>query len=240
MLKSAHITLFLLFFFSIGLAQRTDETAPVAIQKIETSDLEKFQNDPKFNYTEVVAENWLTLSKEWVKRGFYRILKYIFGNKISESTLARIFEILPYVAAIALLLVIVMLIIKGKISPLTADLSNPNAFAYTEDEALLNHPDLDGLVAEAIQNKDYRKALRFSYLKCIKSLAEQHQIDWQPDKTNTDYTRELQTIELRPEFINITRWYNRVWFGNFPVEADQFSELQVSFDKFQNTMNPKK
>lgn len=240
MVKIAHISLFFLFFFSIGLSQNLDNTAPVKIQKIETSDLEEFQNDPEFNYSEVLTENWLTLLKEWVKRGFYRILKYIFGDRLSEATIENIFRILPYLSAFALLLVIVMLIIKGKISPLTTDLSNPNTFTYTEDEALLNHPNLDGLIAEAMRNNDYRKALRFSYLKCIQSLVDQHQIDWQPDKTNTDYTRELKTIELKPDFINITRWYNRVWYGNFSVGASQFSDLQVSFEKFQNIVNSKK
>lgn len=240
MLKTALTTFLFLTLFSFGSGQNHVESEPVLIQKIETSDLEEFQNDPDFNYAEVASENWLTLFKAWVKRGFYRILKFIFGNRLSEAAIQNIFAILPYVAAFALLLVIVMLIVKGKISQLTADLSNPNVVAYTEDEALLNHPNLDGLITEAVRNNDFRKALRFSYLKCIKSLADQHQIDWQLDKTNTDYAGELKTAELRPEFINITRWYNRVWFGNFPVEATQFSDLQISFDKFQNPVNSKK
>lgn len=240
MLKTALLSILFLTLFSSGSGQNLVGSEPVLIQKIETSDLEEFQNDPDFNYSEVATENWLALFKAWVERGFYRILKFIFGNRLSDAVIQNIFEILPYFAAFALLSVIVMLIIKGKISPLTTDLSNPNAVAYSEEEALLNHPDLEGLIAEAVRNNDFRKALRFSYLKCIKSLADQHQIDWQPDKTNTDYAHELKTIELRPEFINITRWYNRVWFGNFPVESAKFSELQGLFDIFQNPVNSKR
>ncbi len=240
MLKTAVITFIFFNIFSFVPGQTNSGTGPVLVQKIETSDLEEFRENPDFNYTEVEAENWLALFKEWLKRGFIRFLKYIFGNRLSEAVIANIFAILPYVAAFALLLVIVMLIVKGKISPLATDLSNPNKVVYTEEEALLNHPNLEGLAAEAIRNNDYRKALRFSYLICIKALSDQNQIVWQPDKTNSDYAREIREASLKPDFINITRWYNRVWYGNFSIEAAQFSDLQLSFDKFKNHPNSKK
>lgn len=236
--KTALITFFFLFIFSLSSGQKNAETEPIAIQKIESSDLEEFRNNPDFNYTEIKTENWLTLFKDWIKRGFNRLLIFIFGNRISQATIEKLFAILPYVAAFALLMVIVMLVIKGKISPLATDLSNKNSFAYTEDEALLNHPDLEGLVNEALRNNDYRKALRYSYLNCIKTLSDQNKINWQPDKTNSDYAKELNEAGLKPDFINITRWYNRVWYGNFSIEATQFSELRVSFEKFKNHPNP--
>jgi hypothetical protein len=94
----------------------------------------------------------------------------------------------------------------------------------------------DEAIATAVQNRDYRLAVRLYYLKTLKELSDRNLIRWQLDKTNRTYAQELAKTSLQAEFEHLTSRFEYVWYGNFPVNEPQFVALRTEFDTFRQAL----
>lgn len=92
-------------------------------------------------------------------------------------------------------------------------------------EQYLHESDLDRFLAEALQQCNYPLAIRLYYLQVIKNLSQQKNITWAREKTNRDYQRELAGHPQAMAFREATLVYERVWYGNRPLDREQFDQL---------------
>jgi hypothetical protein len=92
------------------------------------------------------------------------------------------------------------------------------------------------LIKEAINQKNYRLAIRYYYLLSLKHLTESDSIAWQPQKTNEDYISEIETDHIKTDFKNITRIYDYVWYGEFNVDVLKFEALKLPFEDLNKTI----
>jgi hypothetical protein len=100
---------------------------------------------------------------------------------------------------------------------------------YIED---IEEVDTEDGYATALREGDYRSAIRMHFLKILQMLARKNTINWQPEKTNRDYTREILDAPKRSAFKNVARIYENVWYGNHSIDRRQFEELDFHFHKF--------
>ena len=56
-------------------------------------------------------------------------------------------------------------------------------------------------------------------------------IEWNPEKTNSDYLYEIKSEKLKTEFEYLSYLYNYVWYGEFEMDEVHFEEVKKSFDK---------
>ena len=91
-------------------------------------------------------------------------------------------------------------------------------------------------IAEAINQKNYRLAVRLYYLKVLKELTDREMIDWRINKTNRSYVYELNSPTLRPDFERITLQFEYAWYGDFPVDETQFLNIKNQFLTFSNSV----
>jgi len=96
-------------------------------------------------------------------------------------------------------------------------------------EAYLHETDLDRFLREALARGDFPQALRIYYLQVIKRLSEADAILWSKEKTNRDYLREMRAHPNGPEFQHATHTFERVWYGNLPLDAAGFARLEPAF-----------
>lgn len=94
----------------------------------------------------------------------------------------------------------------------------------------------DEEIATAVQNRNYRMAVRLYYLKILKELSDRNLIHWQLDKTNRAYVHELEKTALETEFARITSEFEFVWYGGFSLNEPQFALLQAEFDAFRRAL----
>ncbi|NML67761.1 DUF4129 domain-containing protein [Hymenobacter sp. RP-2-7] len=89
--------------------------------------------------------------------------------------------------------------------------------------------DFGAALAAAEAAGQLRLAVRLGYLQLLKQLTDQHLIDWQPDKTNQAYGRELAAArpDLRPAFAELTRQFEYVWYGEWPLGAASYPPLRA-------------
>jgi len=110
--------------------------------------------------------------------------------------------------------------------------TRPSTFEFSEDNAHIDELDLDALLEEAIRQQNFRRAVRLLYLKALRLLSDKALISWQPFKTNTDYIDELSDLPFRDHFINLTRLFDHIYYGDFHISQVYFQQIKGQFEAF--------
>ncbi len=119
-----------------------------------------------------------------------------------------------------------------KKSPKTTQLSKKLIY---EDEDI-HELNLEALLQQAIENKNFRLAIRYYYLSTLKKLTNKEIIDYHKDKTNSEYLFEIENKEMRTEFSYLSYVYSYVWYGEFPVDESSFKIAQNKYQSFLKSM----
>ena len=103
------------------------------------------------------------------------------------------------------------------------------ALAYETLSENIHELDFPTQLREAEEAGNLRLAVRLGYLALLKQLSDRHLIDWQPDKTNQTYLRELaiQRPNLRPPFAETTRQFEYVWYGELPLSPALYAGVRA-------------
>lgn len=206
-------------------------------QRITENDLETYKTDDDFNYKEVVAEeNFLDKAYRWFQNVLRKFWEAIFGVGTASGFLYFIFRVLPYLLLGFLVFLLVRFFLKVNSNNLITKARKQGAILFTEEEQIIKNEDIPALIQDAINQNNYRLAIRYYYLLSLKYLTESDSISWQPQKTNEDYINEINKDHLKANFKNITRIYDYVWYGEFDVDAIKFEALKLPFENLNNTI----
>ncbi len=218
------------------------DTTKIIQKKFEAKSLEKYKSNKDFDYTEAAKKEPTFIDRvlNWLWRQLLRFFEWIFGVKYAKGILATILMALPYIIGGIVLFLLIKFFVKTKIKSAVSFSKNSAIINFSEDEKLLQKSDLESLVQKAIENKDYRLAVRFLYLKTLKLLTDNELVNWEQQKTNDDYISEIVDNSLKKSFENTTRIYDFVWYGNFQINNVQFSRIRIEFNATNNLINPQK
>ena len=229
------VLIFLILFGQLGTAQKQDavilDDSPIEKQVITEDDLESYKKDKDFNYIEVEAEESIL---DRIYNWFYNLLRKfweaLFGIGTAKGFLFFVFRILPYILLGLLVYFLLKFFLKVNSNAILTKSKDKGTIAITEEEQIIKNEDIPALIKEAINQKNYRLAIRYYYLLSLKYLTDNETISWQPQKTNEDYIKEIDKINLKDSFKNITRIYDYVWYGEFGVDALKFEALKQPFE----------
>lgn len=100
-------------------------------------------------------------------------------------------------------------------------------------EENLHKSDMEILIDQSLAKGEYMMAVRLYYLWAIKELSNKRLIKWKRDKTNRDYMREMRKTDLNQPFRDVTRIFERVWYGTQDTlkQAD-YLDIQKKLDAF--------
>lgn len=101
---------------------------------------------------------------------------------------------------------------------------------YHEANAYESH------IQQAIAEGKLRLAVRLMYLQTIRVLADKEIIIYSKDKTNAAYLRSLSQTQWHKPFARLTVDYEYIWYGEVPLNGDQFSTIQGQFKQFLNEL----
>lgn len=76
---------------------------------------------------------------------------------------------------------------------------------------------------------EYRLAIRFSYLQLLKTFSENGLISYGTDTTNSEYLAQLYSRPCYRDFFNVTRSYEYAWYGEIPVNKQQYESVVSDF-----------
>lgn len=235
---------FLLFFFFCFLSYSQQDVQPMQFdenpivkQEITEDDLESYRGDKDFDYNEVETEDsFLDRALRWLRNILRKFWEAIFGVGTASGFLWFVFRVLPYILLGVLVFLLIRFFLRVNSNHLITKAKEQGSVAITEEEQIIKNEDIPALIREAINQKNYRLAIRYYYLLSLKYLSDNETIAWQPQKTNADYINELKSSGLKDSFRNITRIYDYVWYGEFGVDALKFETLKQSFENLNNSI----
>ena len=111
--------------------------------------------------------------------------------------------------------------------------SKTSAVKYAVLEENIHEMDFDKLVQEALSKKEFRLAIRLTFLHGLKLLSDRQHIYWEPGKTNHDYLDELKAPELKSDFAKLNYYFEWAWYGNFKVSQDTFNHVKDLFNHWK-------
>ncbi|MBF8150795.1 DUF4129 domain-containing protein [Winogradskyella sp. F6397] len=229
-------------FVQLSVAQQSEQPVnyddtSVEKQHITEDQLEAYKADDDFNYLEVEPEeNILDKAYRWFQNILRKFWEAIFGVGTASGFLYFVFKILPYLLLGFLVFLLVRFFLKVNSNNLITKAKQQGSILFSEEEQIIKNEDIPALINEAINQKNYRLAIRYYYLLSLKYLTESDSISWQPQKTNEDYIQEIDKEHIKTDFKNITRIYDYVWYGEFTVDAFKFETLKRPFEQLNNTI----
>ncbi len=195
----------------------------------DDSKIEDYKIDKEFDYKEVKNDNWWTRFKDWISRVWGEFINWLFGDVEGGTFLAILLQLLPYLFLAGCIAFIVWLVIRlNPGSKILASQETAGVF-FSEEEKIIKSKDIEKLIQKALQNNDYRLAVRYYYLLILKRLTESELIDYEFDKTNSEYFNEISETSINSGFRKITTIYDSIWYGNFVVTQNDYQKAEQQF-----------
>lgn len=208
--------------------------------KIDTSKVEALQFEPSFKekynsedfvYEEKTKEqNFWDRFKEWLADVFSRFFG-IADNKVAMNAVSVVIRVM----AGLLILFVVYLIVKSILNKegkwIFGKNSDRRLINYDEIEKNLHLVDFEKLIKQSIQSGEKRLSIRYYYLWLLKKMSEKQIIEWDPEKTNSDYLYEIKSENFKKDFAYLSYLYNYIWYGEFEIDEVAFEKAKKAFEK---------
>ena len=187
--------------------------------------LEKYINDSSFDYENKLEnkEDWITKITSWINEQL-RSLRY-------SDAYSTALDVFYYILIFFALIIIVWGILKGDKGFLFFGKSVKNEINLIEQKEDINQINFDQLILSAIENKNYKLAIRYLFLKSLKLLSDNDIIEYKKEKTNYQYLAEIRDKQLAITFRETAHRFDWIWYGDFPIDEKLMDNSQHEFNK---------
>ncbi len=214
---------------SPGQQKVANDSSTVQQRSFEASSLSTYRNNKDFQYEKELIETQSIWDKFWI--WFWHKYDEIMSTETGRITI-KILYFLFGIAAIVFFLNRVT-----NMSRMNLFIANaPEKIPYTVEEEDINSIPFHSAIEKASGSGNYRLAVRLLYLQSLKLLADKNFINWQSNKTNTHYLREISNTGLQQTFEQITDVFEYTWYGNLAVTGENFAKIKDQFLKFQSQL----
>lgn len=200
-----------------------NDTSRLSVRSFDEQKIKEYSRESAFKYDETPAESWWDRFWKW----FWEVINGILTNKYSGS-------FLKYLVMAAVVALVIFLAIKllGLDFKMIMGKSKAIAVPFSESLENIHEINFNEQIQQAISNANYRLAVRLCYLRTLKTLNDQSLINWQPEKTNHAYVREIEDPALKKQFSQLTTQFEYIWYGEFFIDKENFGPIKSSFDLF--------
>ena len=202
-----------------------EEVFVVDVRILPNDVLDKYKNDPAFNYEGGPKEtdDWITKIRNWINQQL-ALLR-------SSKAYSTILDYLYYGLMILALILIIRGLIKADRRGLLFGKVNSNEIKIIESDEDISQLNFDELISSAIESKEHKLAIRYLFLKSLKLLSEKGLIELRNNKTNYQYLSEIKNNQIADVFRNATSSFEWIWYGDFPVNDAILKSSQNEFNK---------
>jgi len=204
----------------------------------EEESLEKYKTQDEFNYLEVEqVESWWSKFKRWLYSIFNDVWTYLFGDIEATGLIGFLLKSIPYLVIIGIVALIVWLFIKLNPGKGLGAKNNGQEVFLSEEQEIIEHKNIEALIKEALENGDLRLAVRYYYLLILRELKNHQLINYEQEKTNEDYLKEIKSSPLSNSFEKLTHLYDFIWYGNFSINPQQYKTAEEDFLTLKQQIN---
>jgi hypothetical protein len=234
---------------TIAVADSTaiEKKAPLKGKKWKESDIAVDYNDsiaaahfaPRFK-EEYKSDEFIYEQKLKQKNAWERFLEWLeafvsrlfgMGDGAAADLLGWVFRILAFAVIGFLIFLIVKAILNKEGKWIFGKNSDKKLIRYDDIEKNLHLVDFEKLIRETLQSGEKRLAIRYYYLWLLKVLSEKEIIEWDVEKTNSDYLYEIRNQKLKHNFGYLSHIYNYIWYGEFGIDEATFDKAKAIFEQ---------
>ena len=208
----------------------------------ESQDKREFENlKEKYNSDEYIYERsvensgWWSRFKQWLSDFFKDLFNFNSDAKASDFT-----NIALKIFYVVIFLLVVYFIVKAIINKegnwVFGKSSDKSIIPVTDIENNIYETDFKTLINTAESENNYRLAIRYYYLWLLKTLSKEEIIEYDVEKTNSDYYFEIKQEDTKKEFSYTSYLYNYIWYGEFDIDEPQFNKAKKAFTHFLNSI----
>lgn len=174
--------------------------------------------------------------KEWIASIFRKM--FTFSNpQASINFVVILFKIIATIIVVVVIFLIVRALINKEGQWIFGKNAQQKTIFYSDAEKNIHLLDFEKLIKESILAGQKRAAIRYYYLWLLKVMARNHYIEWDIEKTNSDYLYELQNPVHKEEFTYLSYLYNYIWYGEFEIDETTFLKTENRFKKAIKTFS---
>jgi hypothetical protein len=196
---------------------------------------EKYNTDEFVYERSVENSGWWSRFKKWLSDFFKDLFDLNSDAQASDFT-----DIALKIFYVVIFLLVVYFIVKAIINKegnwVFGKSSDKRIIPITDIENNIYETDFKTLISNAESENNYRLAVRYYYLWLLKTLAKAEIIDYDVEKTNSDYYFEIQQENTQKEFSYTSYLYNYIWYGEFDIDEAQFNKAKNAFTQFLNSI----
>jgi hypothetical protein len=207
------------------------DSTEVTVRQFDPQSVQAFRDNPEFRYDREPVK------MTWWDRLMYKIRRFLYGDSREGRTF---WDIIGYVIAALALILIIFAILKIPFRSLFGADAKNTGVGFWDAGSDIHEMNFENLIREALDAGAYRRAVRLLYLEMLKMLTDQDLVRWRVNKTNQDYLLELSGSTILPDFAELTRRYEYVWYGNFPVDRQLYDSTEKVFRVFQDKVKGEK
>ena len=156
-------------------------------------------------------------------------------NLSSDTVSGKVVDIVLKTLAVLLIIFVIYLIVKailnGEGQWIFGKSSDKKVIHYEDIEKNIHLVDFEKLIKETLKSGEQRLSIRYYYLWILKKMSDKNMIEWDIEKTNSDYLYELKEQTFKSDFEYVSYLYNYIWYGEFEMTEDSFLQAKNAFEK---------
>jgi large-conductance mechanosensitive channel len=192
---------------------------------------EKYDSN-EFKYEAKIVNKNLSAWDRFLKsiRDFFSSL---FDSRDQEGNITAFgifMRVLAFLIIAFVIYMIIKIIIKKEGGWIFGKSSNKIKISELVEENI-HTTDFHKLIQNAKNDNEYRTSIRYYYLWLLKSFSDKQIIEWDIEKTNSDYYYEIKNESKKSEFQFLSYIYEYCWYGEFEINQTDFEKAEKSFLK---------
>jgi hypothetical protein len=218
--------------FLTTLLDAEQATVPASVSPQYGETLTTILSAPEFQW----KEQQPSALEEWWRRlqeRFWAWISELFGwDNADGYVTVPVPSWLVTIAGSLILFLVLFYVLRGLEASFVAERSlNPDE---AEDDAALTATTAMKRAQTLSASGDYRTAVRYLYLSALLAMDERGLLRYDRSLTNREYIR---TLEKRPllarTFGSIVGVFDRVWYGEQPVDADTYADYVAHIEDLE-------
>ena len=243
-----------IFLFFVGFEALSQDTIPgdsgnfvftnadIQIDSAAIDDKNFEQNlNQKYNGTDFTYEAKADEKTIWDRflEWLAALLRDIFEISSTEKSIEIVVIALKVVATLIIVFVIYLLvkaILNKEGNWIFGKNLSRKIIEYDAIEKNLRTVNFEKLIVDALATGENRLVIRYYYLWLLKNLSEKGHIEWDAEKTNSDYLYEIENATLKDQFSYLSYLYNYIWYGEFAIDEQTFEKSKMAFENAIKTI----
>ena len=190
----------------------------------------KFKKQKFYDYYQTRIKEKSLLDE--LRERFNRLLNQMFHKTLNRKE----FNTFLWIFILLVFILIGIIVYLGKTGVFYGNKKNPLTYSVEEED--IENQDLDYLTECSIKEKRFSDAIRWQYLKTLKTLHEQNCISYEAHKTVNEYAYEIKDTETRNRFRLLSLEFIYYRYGKGEADAEKFDRFRMNAEMFQKMRIP--